>query len=92
MTIETELVSFKATRHRCPHCRRSFSSKTYAVKHIGRCQKRMANHACKTCAFFCDVEPPCSVSHDPGSPACCTEGLDLSNGLRTHCLSWEAIF
>jgi len=91
-TPAQEVETYKTQRHRCPHCRRSFANRTYAVKHIGWCQKRQANHGCKTCAYFQDEEPESMDRVYPGCPESCGEGEDLSTGLRTHCLKWEAIF
>jgi hypothetical protein len=92
-TPAQEIESYKTTRHRCQHCRRSFATKAYAENHVAFCQKRMSNHGCKTCALFEEAEPPSMDRVYPGSSRGCGAGVDLSDGLLSiHCPHWEAIF
>lgn len=43
--------SFTTTRHRCTHCRRSWSKLSAAQAHLDRgCRKDPNAHACATCA------------------------------------------
>ena len=51
----TEPIAFTATRYRCPHCRRGYSQKAAAVKHLARCFRNPAVRSCKSCRFY---EPP----------------------------------
>lgn len=89
--LDEELLAEKVTRFRCPHCRRSFSNRTYARKHLAICQKREANHGCKLCAFFADYEPSNHADGYPGCDRYCSQGQDISERLRTDCLHWEPI-
>lgn len=80
-------------RHKCPGCKRSYSSKSYATAHVKACQKIEANHGCKTCALFCPASPQDYLDPmDQGEPAGCSGDFDLKDGLKVNCPAWEAIF
>lgn len=65
--------SFTTVRWRCPHCRRSWSSKARANEHVAVCWRDPTKRACLTCKHHQTgypggyEEPPhpeeCEVSH-----------------------------
>lgn len=81
------------TRWRCPHCRRSWASKTRANEHTATCWLDPANRACKTCRrhhrdhYY--MGDHCGVGVDMVDPD------DASDPPRTivqaHCPLWEAL-
>lgn len=50
-----EPIAYVTTRHRCPHCRRSYANKATAVNHMARCFTDPERRTCKTCRH--DEEP-----------------------------------
>lgn len=92
--VATEPEQFVATRFRCPHCRRSWSSKKLAADHMGRCWRNPAARACKTCAhyFLHAAEPDVGYVGEEG----CDLGVQWPESLRgvetlaVHCEQWEA--
>lgn len=58
----TEPEKITVTRHRCPHCRRSWSRKKAATGHIARCWSNPAAQSCKTRAFY--VPEECAAGVD----------------------------
>ena len=80
-------------RYKCPGCKRSYSSKSYAAGHVKICQSIEANHSCKTCALFCKAARASpSDPMDSDEPAACSDGIDLTDGLKVNCPAWEVIF
>lgn len=88
--------SFTAIRWRCPHCRRSWSSKARANAHVAACWLDPANRTCKTCAHHW-IEAP--TYDEPGGEGCNAganiydpEG-ELSDGrfyVQVGCPEWGA--
>jgi hypothetical protein len=78
MNAEPEVITVR--RFRCPFCRRSHSSKTRAVLHIGRCWYNPAVRCCKTCANFVPDQS------EPGyvAPEYCDAGVDISGDVTTE--------
>ena len=86
-------IEIQVKRHKCPGCKRSFSSRAYAKTHVQNCQRIEENHGCKTCALFCPYsrrDPMDTLGSD--EPASCGGGIDLSEGLKVRCEAWEVIF
>lgn len=71
-------IAFTTVRHRCPHCRRSYAHQATAIKHIGRCFANPAVRTCKTCRHLEPPDPGDWEVGDPGAPAGCGLGVDLS--------------
>ncbi len=86
-------IEIQVKRHKCPGCKRSFSSRAYARAHVQNCQRIEENHGCKTCALFCPSSRPDPLDPlDQGEPANCSDGIELNDGLKVRCEAWEAIF
>lgn len=45
----TDPIAYTATRYRCPHCRKSWSNRANALKHLPLCFSDPARRTCKTC-------------------------------------------
>lgn len=92
----TEPIKFTQVRHRCPHCRRSWSAKRAAVEHITRCWLNPANRSCKTCDNY---EPPnggCCPGCDTDERCYAGVQFDVEPDefggrilLPLHCEKWE---
>jgi hypothetical protein len=69
-----EPIPFTVTRHRCPFCPRTGSSKARATDHIARCWSNPETRGCKTCAHFEKYAggPTCF----PGRPCDCNDGYE----------------
>lgn len=44
-----ELIVYTTTRHRCPHCRRSYRHRKPAERHLARCISSPERRTCRTC-------------------------------------------
>lgn len=67
-------IAYVTTRHRCPHCRKSYSAKGTAVRHVERCWRNPERRACLTCAhrsYGEYGEPDCNIGE--GAWPCCSE-------------------
>jgi hypothetical protein len=81
-------------RFRCPHCRRSWSSKQAASVHVERCWHNPAARSCKTCANY---EPAGDGSQCVPGRRCscnihneaCAAGIGLADGLVSDCPSYQ---
>lgn len=80
-----EPIPVRVTRYRCPHCVRSHSSRSGAVRHIARCWFNPDARGCKTCAHFepaddaCGCTPGCNWGNSGQSiPEGCAVGVDLT--------------
>lgn len=100
--MESEIIEYVTTRHRCTWCRKSWGSRALVEKHLPRCWYRPANQGCKTCIHFVPTEPYYSRD-EPGGPEHCAAGISLASphGLRNilgdlqtepklHCTTWIA--
>jgi hypothetical protein len=94
-----EPIPFTVTRHRCPFCPRTGSSKARVTDHIGRCWSNPAARGCKTCAHYVPYEAgdcDSGVPYNNDDPEHCAIGISLTapDSNRTwplvHCASWEA--
>lgn len=86
-----EPQAVRVTRWRCPHCRRSHSSRSAARLHMGRCWYNRAVRSCKTCRWF--VPELTDSDGDPtgDAPPRCRMRVDIADGqVRTGCPSWAA--
>lgn len=68
-TTKASPEQITVTRWRCPHCRRSWSSRRNATTHIGRCWHNPAARGCRTCQNF--------RAGGVNSPETCAAGLQL---------------
>lgn len=48
----SEPTPVKVTRYRCPSCGRTYSGRSGAREHMGRCWYAPENRGCKTCRWF----------------------------------------
>ena len=87
ITPVTEPERFTQVRHRCPFCRRSWTSAARARKHVAACWLNPAVRGCKTCRHAED---------DAGYIDGCGAGVSLLDkevpyGYRLHtmCPLWE---
>lgn len=71
-------IAYVTTRHRCPHCRKSYAHKANAAQHMERCFSDPERRTCKTCKH----DEPASGGWDPETglddyePRHCAEGYD----------------
>lgn len=73
---------FTTTRHRCPHCRRSWSKKAPAQAHMDRgCRNDPNARSCATCAHEW-------LDHD--GRACVREVRPADTVIVFACASWAA--
>lgn len=87
----TEPIPVRVTRHRCPHCPRSYAAKRRCADHIGRCWYNPHNRGCKTCRHFNPAERADPTTGYGGMPEECEQGVDLSGpGPIVGCEQWEA--
>jgi hypothetical protein len=90
---EASPIEVAVKRHKYPGCKRSFSSRSYARKHVQKCQRIEANHGCLTCALFCKgCKPDPRDPYDRGEPDACSAGISLEAGLNVRCAEWEVIY
>lgn len=74
-----DLIAYATTRHRCPHCRKSWAHKATAAKHQPVCFADPARRTCKTCKH----DTPASgggwdpeTGHDDYEPRHCALGYE----------------
>lgn len=74
-------IAFVTTRHRCPHCRKSYAHAKTAAQHMTRCFTNPDARSCKTCTHR-DVDGEfgsgCSVGALDGGPTCSRCGAFVS--------------
>jgi hypothetical protein len=75
-------VAINVTRHQCPYCRRAWSNKKAAERHVARCWYNPAVRACKTCSHFWPA-------NGEETEDCDEDGMSIKDGLKTGCKKWE---
>lgn len=82
--VEAGPIEVVVKRFRCPHCRRTGSSKTRVREHMARCFLNPSVRSCKTCKFaqgehwgFVDS---CARLVDLSEPSCSTCGTTELDG------------
>jgi hypothetical protein len=88
----SDVEVFLQRRFRCPHCRRSWTSKKRATEHVAVCWHDPARQACKTCRHHHEGS---HGSHwEPPEPEYCAvdAAQDDDEGnyvIATNCPVWE---
>lgn len=66
------LITYTATRYRCPHCRKSYAGRSTAERHIGRCFRNPERRTCVTCVHRI-LDESLGCAKDEENWPCCVE-------------------